>query len=88
LPNNKIIGEWVDQMIPPRLLSLPQAASYIGHSPKWFYERTTTKGKERLPFKPKRVGKRIFFDRKQIDVWIDELGEDGNDEEGNRDATE
>ena len=57
----------------PRLLTLQQAATYIGHSSKWLYSRTGARGKDGLPFKPVKVGKRVFFDKKQIDQWIDGL---------------
>ena len=62
----------------PRLLSLQEAARYLGHSPKWLYSRTGARGKERLPFRVLKVGKRCFFDRVALDAWIDSLGVEVN----------
>lgn len=58
----------------PRLLTLTQASEYIGHkSPKWLYSRTGAGAKDTLPFKPIKVGGRVYFDKRQIDSWIDSL---------------
>jgi len=59
--------------LPPRLLSLKEAARYLSCSPKYLYERTTKKGKEALPFAVLRRGGRVYFDRLQLDAWIDSL---------------
>ena len=57
----------------PRLIPLQQAAQYIGHSAKWLYSRTGARGKEQLPFRAIKVGQRVFFDKRQLDRWIDQL---------------
>jgi hypothetical protein len=59
--------------LPPRLLSLKEAARYLSCSPKYLYERTTAKGKEKLPFAVIRRGGRCFFDRLQLDAYVDAL---------------
>jgi hypothetical protein len=58
--------------LPPRLLSLREAAHYLCCSPKYLYERTTGK-KEQLPFKVIRRGGRCYFDRHQLDAYVDSL---------------
>jgi predicted DNA-binding transcriptional regulator AlpA len=60
-------------MVESRLLSLREAARYISHSPKWLYTRTGKRGKEGLPFRAIKIGSRVYFDRRALDAWIDEL---------------
>lgn len=60
-------------VIQPRLLSLSNAALYLDCSPKYLYHRTTSKGKERLPFAVIRRGGRCYFDRLQLDAYVDKL---------------
>ena len=59
--------------LPPRLLSLREAARYLSCSPKYLYERTGPGGKERLPFAVIRRGGRVYFDRVQLDAYVDAL---------------
>jgi hypothetical protein len=55
---------------PPRLLSLRAAAYYLSCSAKYLYERSTG-GKGGLPFKVIRRGKRCFFDRADLDAYVE-----------------
>ena len=57
--------------VTPRLLSLKEAAAYIACSPKYLYCRTNG-DKGGLPFKVIRRGGRVYFDRLQLDAWVDE----------------
>lgn len=75
-PRRTILPEW------PRLMSIEQAAAYIGLSPTTLRER----GPE-----PKRVGSRVLYDRKDLDRWADRLGDqplDAADEEKERQMVE
>lgn len=54
-----------------RLLSVGEAAEYIGISPRSLYNRTGPKSKNPFPVKPKRVGKLVKFDKRELDEWID-----------------
>ena len=51
--------------LPPRMLSLPDAAAYCGVSGPTF--------KAHCPVKPIRLGERVLWDRERIDLWIDAL---------------
>ena len=50
----------------PRLLSVKLAAKYLGLAPK-----TITNRGSNLPGR-KRLGRRIVFDRIELDKWIDQ----------------
>lgn len=49
----------------PRLLSRVEAARYLGISPTFLDEHGP---------KPKRLGRRVLFDIKDLDRWADALG--------------
>lgn len=60
----------VEQKIKPRLLRIEQAAAYLGLSPKTISNRLS-EGK--FPIKPKRIGRTVLFDIKDLDQYVDEL---------------
>jgi predicted DNA-binding transcriptional regulator AlpA len=57
-----------------RLLSVEEAAAYIGLSPRTLYNGIAPKTKTPFPVKPKRFGKRVLFDIKDLDRFADSLG--------------
>jgi predicted DNA-binding transcriptional regulator AlpA len=59
--------------IEKRLLSVDETASYLGISPRYLYNRTGRKSKNPFPVKPKRIGKLIKFDRRELDEWIESI---------------
>lgn len=61
-------AEPLRQMMPdwPRLMSAPQAAAYLSLSETTIRENGPT---------PKRYGKRVLFDRRDLDRWADALGD-------------
>jgi len=64
---------------PKRLLSVKESAYYIDLSPRTLYNRIAPGSKDPFPIKPVRQGKRISFDIRDLDAWIDRLkSEQGN----------
>jgi excisionase family DNA binding protein len=53
-----------------RLLTIEEAAQYIGHSPQTIRNRLFEKNLG-IPFC--RVGRKILFDLKDLDKWVDGL---------------
>jgi hypothetical protein len=59
--------------IKPRLLSIEETANYLSIAPKTIRNRLGPKAPDPFPVKPKRIGKRVLFDRRDLDRYIDEL---------------
>lgn len=62
-----------EQAIGKRLLSVEETAEYLGLSPRTIYNAVARKSKRPFPIKPKRLGKLVKFDRKDVDAYIDSL---------------
>ena len=56
-----------------RLLSVDETASYLGLSPRTIYNGIAPKTKTPFPIKPKRWGKRVLFDIKDLESFADSL---------------
>ena len=61
--------------IQPRLLTVEQTAQYLNISPKTIRNRVGPRAKKPFPVKPKRIGARVLFDRKDIDRFLDNYDE-------------
>lgn len=59
--------------IQPRLLNIEQTAKYIGIAPKTIRNRLGPKAPDPFPVKPKKIGKRVLFDIRDLDRYIDTL---------------
>jgi len=57
-----------------RLMSIQDAAIYLGLSPRTLYNATAPKSKDPFPVKPRRIGKRVLFDVHDLDRFVDTLG--------------
>ena len=58
----------------PRLLSLKDTCRYLGGIPvKSLYNRTGARSKNPFPVRPKRIGRRLFWDIKDLDAYVDSL---------------
>ena len=55
-----------------RYLSLKKAAEYLELSPRTLYNQVAPKAKRRFPVQPKRIGKRLIFDRLELDAYMAE----------------
>lgn len=56
-----------------RLLTIPETASYLGISKRTIYNGTSRKSKNPFPVRPKRIGKAIRFDLRDLERYIDSL---------------
>lgn len=65
--------ENVKREIAPRMLSVDDAARYIGIASKTIRNRIGPKAKIAFPVKPKRIGGRVLFDVKELDAYLDIL---------------
>ena len=62
--NTKPNGVLNWKKITPRLMTVDQAAFYIGISPRTLRNRICRKAENPMPFKAKRMGRKVLFDRK------------------------
>jgi predicted DNA-binding transcriptional regulator AlpA len=56
-----------------RMLSVDEAAKYIGLAAKTIRNQTGPRAEKPFPVKPKRIGGRVLFDIKDIDRYLDTL---------------
>ena len=64
---NRIIARW------PRLLCVEDAAEYLNISPKTIRNGLVKSAPVPFPIKPKRFGKRVLFDIRDLDRFVDEM---------------
>lgn len=57
----------------PRLLDIDAAAAYLALSPKTLRNRLGRKAENPFPVKPKRIGRKIVFDVKDLIRFADDL---------------
>ena len=56
-----------------RLLNIQEAAEYLNLKPKTIYNQIGPKAEKVFPVKPKRIGKLVRFDIRDLDRYIDTL---------------
>lgn len=59
-----------------RLLSINDTAKFLGISAKTIRNRLGPKAVISFPVKPKRYGKRVLFDIKDLEAYVDSLPTD------------
>jgi predicted DNA-binding transcriptional regulator AlpA len=62
-----------NKSIQKRLLSVEEAARYLGLSPRTIYNAVAPKSKNPFPVKPKRVGKLVKFDVQDLERYVDSI---------------
>ncbi len=62
-----------DFLTEKRLLSVDETATFLGISVRTIYNQICRKAKKRFPIKPKRIGKRILFDIRDLESYVDSL---------------
>ncbi len=63
----------MENQIIPRLLDIKQAAKYLSIAPKTIRNGIYRESPTPFPVRPKRLGKRVLFDRKDLDAYIDSM---------------
>ena len=58
-----------------RLLSVEEAATYLGISPRTIYNQCHRKATKRFAVRPRRIGRRVLFTVKDLEAYVDSLGE-------------
>jgi len=56
-----------------RLLSPEETAEYLGISVRTIYNQISRRAKRKFPVKPKRVGRLVKFDIRDLDAYIESL---------------
>jgi hypothetical protein len=64
------------------MLSVQDAAIYLGLSPRTLYNGVAPGSKNPFPVRPKRYGKKVLFDIQDLDKFCDSLSGDGGNGEG------
>lgn len=62
-----------------RLLSVIEAANYLSISPRTIYNAIGPSAKVPFPVRPKRIGKLVRFDIRDLDRYVDSLDSASND---------
>jgi len=57
----------------PRMLTVSQAARYIGLSKRTLYDRLAPSAKKPFPINGKRIGGALRIDRKELDDYLDSI---------------
>jgi hypothetical protein len=57
----------------PRLLGVELAATYLGLSPKTIRNGLARDAERPFPVKPKRYGRRVLFDIRDLDAYVDAM---------------
>ena len=61
-----------------RLLSVEEAAVYLGIKSRTIYNRVGPKAKNPFPVRPKRIGKMVRFDLRDLERFVDTLDTQSN----------
>ena len=56
-----------------RLYTLKEAAEYLGLASKTLRNRIGPKAPNPFPVKPKRIGKKVLFDIRDLNLYVDSL---------------
>ena len=59
--------------INPRLLGVENAARFLGIAPKTLRNRLGPRAPDPFPVKPKRIGKKVLFDIRDLEKYVDAL---------------
>ena len=56
-----------------RLLSVKETAAYLGISERTIYNQIHRQAKKKFPVKPKRIGKLVKFDIRDLERYVESL---------------
>ena len=60
-------------IINPRLLDVESAARFLGIAPKTLRNRLGPRAPDPFPVKPKRIGRKVLFDIRDLERFCDKL---------------
>ncbi len=60
-------------VIQKRLLNIEETANFLGISVRTIYNQIGRKAKKKFPVKAKRIGRRILFDIRELESYVDSL---------------
>ena len=63
----------VGKLVGKRLLSVEEAGAYLGLSPRTIYNGLGRKTKNPFPIPHKKWGKRVLFDVRDLDSYVDKM---------------
>ena len=67
------MNEGTEETRRPKLLSVEELAECLGLSPRTIYNRLSRGSKNPFFIRPKRMGKSIRFDLRDIEAYVDSL---------------
>jgi predicted DNA-binding transcriptional regulator AlpA len=56
-----------------RLLDIRETATYLGLQPRSIYNRIGPRSKNPFPVRPKRVGRKVLFDVRELEEFVANL---------------
>lgn len=59
--------------IQKRLLTTEEAAAYMGLSTKTLYNQAAPGAEKKFPIKPKRIGRKVLWDIRDLDSFIESI---------------
>ncbi len=62
-----------DTVVHKRLMSVEETAAFLGISVRTIYNQVCRKAKKKFPVKAKRIGRRILFDIRELESYVDSL---------------
>jgi predicted DNA-binding transcriptional regulator AlpA len=64
------LSEHLSNTSSKRLLSVEETAIYLGLSPRTIYNQLGPRAKQRFPVRPKRIGRLIKFDVRDLEKFV------------------
>jgi predicted DNA-binding transcriptional regulator AlpA len=72
-PEGKQMDEQIQQRPEKRLLTIEETGIFLALSPRTIYNGIAPKSKKPFPVKPKRIGKLVRFDIRDLEEYLDAL---------------
>jgi predicted DNA-binding transcriptional regulator AlpA len=72
-PEGKQMDDKAQQRPEKRLLNVEETAAYLGLAARTIYNQVAPKAKVPFPIKPKRMGKLVRFDIRDLERYVDTL---------------
>lgn len=56
-----------------RLLDVEETAKFLGLKPRTIYNRVAPKAKDPFPVKPRRIGRKVLFDIRDLEAFVSSI---------------